>query len=176
MTKIRFTSFPRTEPPPDFVAMIVAAFAKYETEISTELRSAHLKSNEVLRIVSADLVALGFDVEQGQRKEQKISRPVFFGEGGLPTLRFEVDAFHSVWGCGLEVEATRAVRGGAFYRDLVQALVMVNVNHLCVAIPNFIQWGKGNKSRPYEECCRTADALFGHSRVRFPYGLTILGY
>lgn len=169
-------SFPRTEPPPSFVHEIAAVFRKHEEEIGSELLTSHLKSNEVLGIVAGDLMKLGFDVEQGQRKEQKISRPVFFGEGGLPTLRFEVDAYHSQWECGLEVEATRAIRGGALYRDLIQALVMVHVNHLCLAIPNFIQWGKGNKSRPYDEACRTADALFGHSRIRFPYGLTIIGY
>ena len=169
-------SFPRTEPPPGFAIEIVAVFRNHEAEIGSELRASHLKSNEVLGIVAADLTTLGFDVEQGQRKEQKISRPVFFGEGGLPTLRFEVDAYHSQWECGLEVEATRAIRGGALYRDLIQALVMDRVNHLCLAIPNFIQWGKGNKSRPYDEACRTADALFGHSRIRFPYGLTIIGY
>ncbi len=169
-------SFPRTEPPPPFAREIVTVFCKHAAAIASELRSTHLKSNEVLGIVAADLMKLGFDVEEGHRKEQKISRPVFFGEGGLPTLRFEVDAYHSKWACGLEVEATRAIRGGAFYRDLIQALVMVHVNHLCVAIPNFIQWGKGNKSRPYDEACRTADALFGHSRIKFPYGLTIIGY
>jgi len=173
---IRFISFPRTEPPPSYVPQIVQVFQQHETAISTLERAHHLKSDEVLAILRADLEAIGFCVERGKQADQKIERPVFFGENGIPTLRFEVDAYHTKWECGLEIEATRAIRGGALYRDLLQALVMVQVSHLCLGIPNFIRWGKGNKSRPYEEARRTAEALYGHSRVTFPYGLTIIGY
>jgi len=176
MSSIHFTSFPRTEPPPPFVAEIVKTFRAHENLIATEKLPSHLKSDEVLGILRSALVGLGFDVESGKRKESRIGRPVFFGEDGAPTLRFEVDAYHSEWECGLEVEATRAIRGGALYRDLVQALVMVKVNHLCIAVPNFIRWGNNNKSHPYAESCRTADALYGHSRITFPYGLTLIGY
>jgi hypothetical protein len=175
-TTIHFNTFPRTEPPATFVAEIFSVFRAHEAAIATERLSHHLKSDEVLAIIRDDLIRLGFDVECGKRESQKIGRPVFFGEDGAPTLRFEVDAYHAEWECGLEVEATRAIRGGALYRDLIQALVMVKVNHLCIAVPNFIQWGKNNRSRPYEEACRTADALYGHSRIRFPYGLTLVGY
>ena len=175
-TTIHFTSFPRTEPPPSFVAEIVGVFRAHEQAIATETLSKHLKSDEVLGILRDDLVQLGFNVESGKRREEKIARPVFFGEDGTATLRFEVDAYHAEWECGLEIEATRAIRGGALYRDLIQALVMVKVNHLCIGVPNFIQWGKGNRSRPYDEASHTADALYGHSRIRFPYGLTLIGY
>jgi hypothetical protein len=174
-TTIHFTSFPRTEPPPFFVANILEVFRAREQAIATDKLPRHLKSDEVLEILRDDLVRLGFDVEGGKRKEDKISRPVFFGQDGTAALRFEVDAYHVDWECGLEIEATRAIRGGALYRDLIQALVMVRVNYLCIGLPNFIQWGKGNRSRPYEEACRTADALYGHSRIRFPYGLILIG-
>jgi len=175
-TTIRFISFPLTEPPPDFAPRVVQVFQQHESVIATLERGQHLKSDEVLAVLRAGLEAIGFSVEKGKHANQKIERPVFFGENGEPTLRFEVDAYHAAWECGLEIEATRAIRGGALYRDLLQALVMVQVSHLCLGIPNFIQWGKGNRSRPYDESRRTAEALFGHSRVRMPYGLTIIGY
>lgn len=173
---IRFMSYPRTEPPPRFVEEIVAVFRQQAAQIETEPREKHLQSDKVLAAIRSDLEGLGFEVERGKRTDQKVARPVFFGEGGVPTLRFEVDAFHPTWECGLEVEATRAIRGGAFYRDMIQALVMAKVSHLCIAVPNIIRYGKGNKSRDFEEAVRVADALFGHSRIQFPYGLTLIGY
>jgi len=175
-TTIRFISLPLTEPPPHFVPQVVQVFRDHESAIATLERDQHLKSDEVLAVLRADLEAIGFSVERGKQADQKIERPVFFGENGVPTLRFEVDAYHTAWECGLEIEATRAIRGGALYRDLLQALVMVQVSHLCLGIPNFIRWGKGNKSHPYDEARRTVEALYGHSRIRFPYGLTIIGY
>ena len=101
---------------------------------------------------------------------------MFYGENGLPTLRYEVDAYHEVWKCGLEIEATRGIRGGAFFRDILQALVMVQVNHLCVGLGNLIRYGKGNRCKDYDDACRLAEALYGHSRITFPYGLTVIGY
>jgi len=173
---IRFSSFPRTEPPPDFVPEIVEVFRQHEAAIATEKLDRHLKSDEVLVALSAGLISLGFQVETSKAKRDKISRPVFFGENGEPTLRYEVDAYHAGWRCGLEVEGIRAIRGGALYRDLIQALVMVQVEHLCVAVPNVVTWGETGRSKSYQEATRTVDALYGHTRFTFPYGLTVIGY
>src|SRR5215217_7900285 len=73
---------------------------------------------------------------RGDVKAGKIERPVFYGENGIPTLRYEIDAYHPDWRCGLEVEAGRAWMGNAVYRDLIQAAVMVGVQHLCLAVSN----------------------------------------
>ena len=173
---IRFMSFPRTEPPPSFVTDIVAAFRMHESEIATEQLPRHLKSDDVLRIVAPDLSQLGFQIELSKSSEHIIDRPVFFGENGTPTLRFEVDGYHEAWQCGLEIEATRGIRGGAFYRDLVQAMVMVGISHLCVAVQNRLAWGKSGRSKDYQIAVGTAQALYGHSRLQMPYGLTIIGY
>lgn len=178
MTKssIRFSCFPRTDPPPPFVAQIIEAFRSQELVIGTEVRNSQLKSDEVLRLVEPDLTAMGFAVERGKATSMVVERPVFFGENGIPTLRFEVDAYHSEWRCGLEVEASRGIRGGAFYRDLVQAMVMVGVDHLCIAVQNKLEYGKGSISRDYPVAVNTAQAIYGHNRVRLPFGLTVIGY
>ena len=173
---IRYMSFPRTEPPPPFIDDVVSAFRSHESEIATEHLPRHLKSDHVLRIVSPELTALGFKIEIGKAVEHIIDRPVFFGENGNPTLRFEVDGYHADWQCGLEIEATRGIRGGAFYRDLIQAMVMVGVSHLCIAVQNKLQWGKNGRSKDYQIATGTAQALYGHSRLRMPYGLTVIGY
>lgn len=91
--------------------------------------TVHLKkgltSNEVLAVLRDGLISLGFQVEAGKQKGDKIQRPVLFGEHGEPTLNYEIDAYHLDWRCGLEVEAGRAWMGNAIYRDLVKGLVML---------------------------------------------------
>jgi hypothetical protein len=91
-----------------------------------------LTSDAVLAVLHPQLEALGFQVEKGKVREQKIERPVFFGENGIPALRYQIDAYHPGWRCGLEVEAGRAWMGNAIHRDLIQALVMVQVDHMDV--------------------------------------------
>ena len=81
-----------------------------------------------------------------QLHDQKIDRPVFFGENGIPALRYQIDAYHPVWKCGLEVEAGRAWMGNAIYRDLIQALVMVQVEHLVLAVSNVYRYQSGGKA------------------------------
>jgi len=78
-----------------------------------------LTSDEVLTLIRPELVELGFSVEAGKRSEQKIRRPVFFGENAQPSLQYEIDAWHPEWRAGLEVEAGRAWMGNAVYRDLL---------------------------------------------------------
>lgn len=178
-TTVRFTSFPLTEHPPEFVAPIVNAFREHEHDFGTIGLAKGLTSNEVLSLLRPDLKRLGFLIEAGQLKADRIERPVFFGENGDPELQYKIDAYHPEWKCGLEVEAGRAWMGNAVYRDLIQALVMVDVNHLVLAVPNRYKYrasGKPITSPDYENTVAVAKALYGHSRGRFPYGLTVLGY
>lgn len=178
-TKIRFISFPKTEPPPIFAQSIVDIFSQFEKQISTLLLDKGLTSNGVLFVIREKLVNLGFEVESGKRKAEKILRPVFFGENGAPTLKYEIDAFHSEWRCGLEVEAGRAWMGNAIYRDLIQGLVMVKVDTLILAVPNSYKFKSGGKnvtSSDYDNTVRIAETLYGHSRVKLPYTLVVIGY
>lgn len=179
MSDIRFTSFPLTSPPPDFVPAIIEAFRTHESDISTVKLTKGLKSDEVLAVVANELDALGFELERGKTKDGRIERPVFYGENGVPALQYQVDGFHPGWRCGLEVEAGRAWLGGAVYRDLIQAMVMVNIDHLVLAVSNSYKYkssGRDVTSPDYDHATDVARALFGHQRVQIPYGLTVLGY
>ena len=178
-TSIRFSSFPKTEPPPSFASQIAQIFQSHENRISTVRLGKGLTSNEVLGIVRNDLVGLGFEVEAGKQKSDKIQRPVFFGENGVPALQYEIDAYQKEWKCGLEVEAGRAWMGNAVYRDLVQGLVMVEVSVLVLAVPNAYKYKSGGRtvvSADYDNAVNVAQTLFGHSRVELPYRLVVLGY
>ncbi len=69
--------------------------------------------------------------------------------------------------------------GNAVYRDLIQAAVMVGVEHLCLAVSNVYRYkssGRPAASRDYENARQLAEALYGHSRLRLPYNLVLIGY
>lgn len=174
-----FQYFPRTEAPPFFASSLVSCFAKRLGDISTVDLTKGLTSDKVLATIRPELVEIGFDVEEGKSREQKIQRPVFFGEQGRPTLLYEIDAYHPEWRCGLEVEAGRAFMGNAFYRDLVQAMVMVQVDFLAIAVPLCYKFKSNNRessSADYSNATKVAEALFGHSRFSLPYKLLVIGY
>ena len=148
-------------------------------QIGSEVLAKGLTSDAVLGVLHSQLEALGFQVEKGKVREQKIERRVFFGENGVPALRYQIDAYHPGWRCGLEVEAGRAWMGNAVYRDLIQALVMVQVDHLVLAVSNIYKYrtgGRAASSSDYKNTCAVADTLYSHTRVRLPYGLTVIGY
>jgi hypothetical protein len=158
---VRFTTFPRTEPPPDFIRSVIAAFQTCEPSVCSEKLAKGLTSDEVLSVIRPHLETLGFQVEAGKNKEQKIERPVYFGENGVPSLRYQIDAYHPEWRCGFEVEAGRAWMGNAVYRDLIQGLVMVQVDHLNLAVSNMYRYNSGGKpqvSTDYKNTCAVADA------------------
>lgn len=161
------TSFPRTQSPPDFARDIVAVFQKHEPLICTRTLAKGLKSDEVLAMLSPDLQGLEFAVELGKTHSDKIRRPVFFGENGKPGLQYEIDAWHEGEKCGLEIEAGRGGMGNALYRDLVQALVMVELELLVLAVANTYKFS-GSVSRDYDKTVAVADALFEHSRIVMP--------
>ena len=174
-----FTSFPKTKPPPPFVASLISVFQVHEPLISTIALVKGLESDAVLKVLSADLATIGFSVETSKVRTGKLGRPVFFGENGVPDLLYEIDAYHPEWRCGLEVEAGRAILGNAVFRDLYQAMVMTDVDHLCLAVPNAYKYkstGRTMVSKYYAKTVSVADALYGHSRVSLPYGLTVIGY
>ena len=178
-SRIRFTSYPKTQPPNGFILPVVAAFQSNEAKIGTENNKKGLTSDEVLQVLAGELEAAGWKVEKGKLRSQKIDRPVFYGENGKPALNYQIDAYHPLYRCGLEVEAGRGWMGNAVYRDLVQALVMVEVDHLILAVSNqyvYKNKGKSISSADYENTIEVADALYGHNRLKLPYGLTVIGY
>jgi hypothetical protein len=69
--------------------------------------------------------------------------------------------------------------GNAVYRDLVQAAVMVGVEHLCLAVSNVYRYkssGKPAVSRDYTNTRQLAEAIYGHCRIHLPYRLILVGY
>ena len=176
---IRFSTYPKTEKPPHHSEAVVDLFRRHEAAIATLSLEKGLTSNRVMAVLADGLASLGFEVETGKRMDQRINRPVFFGENGVPTLNYQIDAYQPNWKAGLEIEAGRAWMGNAVYRDLIQAAVMVDVDFLYLAVPNcyrYMSSGRPMMSRDYSNTCDVAEALFGHSRLRLPYRLVVIGY
>jgi hypothetical protein len=172
---IRYQSFPRTSPPPEFARELVTVFRAHENDIATENLDDGLKSDAVLAELRDDLTEIGFDVEQGKKREEKIFRPVLFGENGEPQLRYEVDAYHPGYGCGLEVEAGRAWKGNAIYRDLIQAMMMVQVDTLALAVPNLYKHANG-ENPAYRKSRNVIETLYDVDRTELPFGTILIGY
>jgi hypothetical protein len=104
---------------------------------------------------------------------------VLFGANGEPDLQYYVDAYQPEWRCGLEVEAGRAWKGNAIYRDLIQALVMVQVDTLALAVPNVYRYSAGDRTaenRAFDKTKSVIDTLFSTHRFESPYGLLLIGY
>lgn len=172
---IRYYCYPRTQKPPSFAEEIALAFRAHEEEISTKELDDGLRSDDVLDRVRPDLEDVGFDVETGKAKDDKIHRPVLYGEGGEPQLKYEVDAYHEDWRCGLEVEAGRAWKGNAVYRDLIQGMMMVQVDTLVLAVPNLYKYSSGTNPA-FDKTRSVVETLFGVDRFELPYDLVLLGY
>ncbi|WP_339787466.1 hypothetical protein [uncultured Imperialibacter sp.] len=179
MNSVRFSTFPKTTKPKDFAIDVVNVFQSSIEQISTVDLHKGLDSDSVLSIVRKGLVNMGFEVENGKRKDDKVFRPVFYGENAQPTVKYEIDGFNSEFKCGIEVEAGRAWMGNAVYRDLVLGLVMVELEHLILAVPQAYKYksnGKDLISRDYENAKNLIDTIFSHSRFQLPYDLTLIGY
>ena len=69
--------------------------------------------------------------------------------------------------------------GNAIYRDLVQALVMVDLDNLILAVPQVYHYNSGKNritNRAYANTVAVAQALYAHSRIEMPFSLCVIGY
>ena len=175
----RHIFFPRSRSPPEWVQSIQLAFAKVREDIDST-KPTHKTSNEVLRILRPHLEAIGFEVESGKRVGEKLHRPVFFGEMGEPSVKYEIDAYHQEFGIVLEVEAGRSIKGNAIYRDIIQMSLMVDAKYAVIAMPiqyRFLTRHRHIVNRSYEEGRKLLDAIWSSERLELPFeGLLLVGY
>jgi hypothetical protein len=98
--------------------------------------------------------------------------PVLFGLNGRQEKSFEADAYYESKGTVIEVEAGPAVTNNQFLKDLFQACMMHNVEHLAIAVRNIYL-----KSNDFERVVRFFDTLYVSDRIELPLsGVLIVGY
>lgn len=167
--------FPRNVRPPAWATEFVAVVAGVEPTISTVNQKTGLSSDDVLKEIAPGLVALGYLVETGKTAAEKITRPVLFGEGGVPSVSYEIDAFHDALGVAVEVEAGRAASNNADYRDIVRTSLILDAHFLALLVP--VTYRSTQTWQVYEKTRAQLDAIYASERLRLPFtGVMIVGY
>src|SRR5205823_4814983 len=119
--------------PPEWVGNFVGCIAASQPQIDSS-KVEGMTSDKVLRHLRPALEALGYEVESGKSRQQKIERPVLFGDQGIARVKYEVDAVHDDLGIVVEVEAGRGARGNAVYRDLIRTSLIVDAKYLALGV------------------------------------------
>jgi hypothetical protein len=167
---IKWMLFPRSSRPSPAVEGLIRAFEAKAAEIDSKIHNHH--SNEVLAMVCDPLVEIGYSIERGKQKSEKISVPVLFGLNGVVEKSFNADGFHPGEGVVLEVEAGRGVDNNQFLKDLFQACAMQDAKHLVICVRNDY---RGNDD--FSKVVAFFETLYVSNRVHLPLEtITILGY
>jgi hypothetical protein len=162
--------YPRSKKATPLAESVVEAFQTEARTISSG--SYEHNSNKVLEALRKHLVEIGFEVESGKHRDERVSVPVLFGRGGAPEKCFDADAYHRTGGFVLEVEAGRGVVNNQFLKDLFQACMMHEVKYLAIAIRKVY---RGDKN--FETVCRFFDTLYASNRLSLPLDrILVIGY
>lgn len=170
---LHWAYFPRSAKPTDLALGVVSAFqAAYPLITSSTLT---LGSNAVLAQLRPGLLQLGFEVETGKKKIEKIPVPVLYGNNGRIAKAFDADAHHLEGRFVVEVEAGRGVINNQFLKDLFQACMM-DVDYLAIAVRN-LYVAAGIKNPDFDRVVIFLDTLYASNRLTLPLkGILLLGY
>ena len=113
---LNWAYFPRSAKATPLALSVVAAFEAGHASF-TSAEHTH-NSNEALARVAPHLKALGFLVESGKKRLEKISVPVLYGNNGSIDKSFDADAYHAEGRFVIEVEAGRGLVNFQFLNAL----------------------------------------------------------
>ena len=171
--------YPDRERPPDWVEPFIEVVAAAAGSITSGSVSG-LTSDKVLAVLRPGLEEIGYRVESGKTKEDRITLPVLFGDQGRARVRYDVDAVHDALGVIVEVEAGRGARGNAVYRDLVRTSLIVDAKYLALGVMKAYRHKSGGKDivvHSYAEAKDQLDAIYASQRLRLPFeGILLFGY
>ena len=167
---INWQFYPKSMGAPRHLIEIVRVFENNYVAINSEVHT--LSSDAVLEIIRPSLEKLDFEVEKSKRSVDKIHVPVLYGRNGTLEKSFNADAYDHASKTVIEVEAGRAVVNYQFLKDLFQACMMDNVEHLVIAVRNTYRNGKD-----FEKVLSFFNTLYASSRLNLPLkGVLIIGY
>ena len=174
---INYQLFPRSKGVDRELASIIEVFIKVDEERD---KQSHLQSNDMLSLVCPGLESLGFSVEKGKGKDEKIAVPVLFGENNVIDKSFYADAKSKDGKIVIEVEAGRAVFNNQFLKDIFQACMMYDVEHLVIAVLNEYHYKKAKKdqtSYDYQIVRTFLETMYVSNRLLLPLkSILLIGY
>jgi hypothetical protein len=88
--------YPSRTRPPDWVHELLDVVSAARPLIDSATVDG-LTSDKVLAHLRPGLLKLGYEVEGGKHRADKIRRPVLFGDQGRERVAYEVDAVHDEW-------------------------------------------------------------------------------
>lgn len=167
---IEYQFFPRSLGLSDEMEAVVDCFKSVEKKISSD--GNELTSNQVLAFLRPALRKLGYAVESGKKRDEKIDVPVLFGRNNSVDKSFYADALSADRRIVVEIEAGRAVDNNQFLKDLFQACMMFEVEYLILAVRN-----KYRNQPDFERICTFFETLYISNRIKLPLkGILLIGY
>ena len=167
---LRYQLFPRSIRMGKSIEEVIECFNRHIGDI--ESPDHDLQSNDVLKVVSSDLMKIGFRVELSKKAKDIIKVPVLFGMNNHYDKFFAADALSSDGKIVLEVEAGRAYSNNQFLKDVFQASMMYEVEYLIIAVRN------NYKSHDdFTSIFNFLETLYINGRLQLPLkGIVLLGY
>ncbi len=167
---LRYQLFPRSVGLSDELQLIVKCFQSVYDRIKSPENK--LNSDGVLGHLRPAFEELGFSIETGKSKGQKIPVPVLFGLNNHIDKSFEADGLSRDGRTVIEVEAGRAVVNYQFLKDIFQACMMHGVEYLVLAVRNDYRGGND-----FEKVHSFLETLYISNRLRLPLkGIVLIGY
>ena len=167
---LKYQLFPRSVGIDEQIQHVIECFKRTYDQIKSP--ENELKSNEVLDILRPYLEHIGFTVETGKAKGQKIPVPVLFGLNNSVDQYFNADGISNDGKTVLEVEAGRATANFAFLKDIFQASMMHGVEFLIMAVRNDYRG-----SDDFHKVYTFLETLYISSRLVLPLkGVILIGY
>jgi len=169
-TSLRYQLFPRSVGITDELRGIVKCFEAVYDNIRSPNNT--LSSDGVLRFLRPQLEGIGFTIEAGKSKGEKIPVPVLFGLNNHIDKSFDADGLSKDGRIVIEVEAGRAVVNYQFLKDIFQACMMHGVEYLVLAVRNNYRGGDD-----FHRVHSFLETLYISSRLALPIkGIVLIGY
>ena len=167
---LNYQLFPRSVAITEEIQNIINCFLVEYEKINSSTNN--LKSDDVLHIISPHLIKLNFSVETGKSIENKINVPVLFGRNNNIDKCFNADALSNDGRIVIEVEAGRATENNQFLKDLFQACMMFNVEHLVLAVRN-----EYRNHKDFDIVYTFLETLYISNRIKLPLkSILLIGY
>lgn len=171
----RWCYFPSHQPAPGWAQQFLQVVAAAQPNIDSETHD-RVTSDEVLANLRPGLEKLGFVVEASKRRDEKIRRPVLFGEEGAERVAYEVDAVHDELGVLVEIEAGRGAMSNAVYRDLIRSSLIVGARYFVLGVMRSYRYA-GGSTQSYRDAKDLLEAVHSSGRLVFPFeGILLFGY